>query len=62
MSKNFGKVQWVELFRQTGLSEEMMADWHRRFEAAYPQQHQSFLEWLQIPADEIAAIRQRFRG
>lgn len=60
MAEDFGKKQWVEMFRQTGLSEEMMEKWHRLFESEYPQAHQSFLEWLQLPAEEVAAIRQRF--
>lgn len=60
MSQKFGKDQWVELFRKTGLSEEMMEKWHRLFEASHPQAHQNFLEWLKLPAEEIAAIRKRF--
>ncbi len=51
------KEQWVDLFREIGLDEERMKRWHRRFEASYPTQHQSFLEWLGIPADEIQRIR-----
>ena len=61
MAQKFGKNQWVELFRETGLSEEMMEKWHRLFEADYPEAHQSFLEWLQLSDAEVAAIRQRFR-
>ena len=60
MANTIDKAQWVELFRQTGLTEEMMEKWHRLFEAEHPDGHQSFLEWLQIPAAEISAIRQRF--
>ena len=60
MAEKFGKSEWVELFRQTGLSEEMMETWHRLFEANYPQAHQSFLQWLQLPEPEIADIRKRF--
>lgn len=61
MAEDVGKTQWVELFRQTDLSEEMMERWHRLFEAHYPQAHQSFLQWLQLPEEEIAVIRKRFR-
>jgi hypothetical protein len=60
MAKEFGKDQWVELFRKTGLTDEMMATWHRLFEAEYPEAHRSFLEWLQFSATEIESIRQRF--
>lgn len=61
MAEKFGKSQWVELFRQTGVTEEMMAEWHRLFETGYPEAHQSFLQWLQLPEQEIVSIRQRFR-
>ena len=61
MTKEFGKNEWVELFRKTGLTDQMMEKWHQRFEAEHPEAHQSFLEWLQLSATEIEAIRQRFR-
>ncbi len=51
------KGQWIELFREIGLDEETMRRWHACFEARYPTQHQAFLEWLGIPADEIRLIR-----
>lgn len=51
------KTQWVELFRETGLDEAMMQQWHRLFEQRYPEQHQAFLEWLQIPNAEVTQIR-----
>jgi len=51
------KEKWVRLFRDIGLDEETMTLWHRKFEASYPEGHQSFLEWLNIPADEISRIR-----
>lgn len=60
MAENFGKQEWVELFRKTGLDDSMMEQWHRLFEAEYPDSHQRFMEWLKIPADEITAIRARF--
>ncbi|MFZ1388042.1 MAG: hypothetical protein WBP46_07275 [Thiolinea sp.] len=51
------KTQWVELFRETGLDKAMMQQWHRLFEQRYPEQHQAFLEWLQIPNAEVTQIR-----
>ena len=60
MVEKFGKKQWVELFRQTGLTDEMMEKWHHLFENGYPEAHQSFLEWLQLSSEEVAAIRTRF--
>ncbi|MGD8590386.1 MAG: hypothetical protein PVG22_16295 [Chromatiales bacterium] len=58
MSSNFvTKENWVILFRDIGLSDETMELWHRKFEAQYPEGHQEFLEWLNIPSNEIAQIR-----
>jgi hypothetical protein len=51
------KEQWVELFRDIGLDEATMTRWHQLFESKYPQGHQSFLEWLGIPAEDIPRIR-----
>lgn len=52
------KEQWVLLFREIGLDHKTMAKWHRVFESRYPNGHQSFLEWLRLPQDEIAQIRE----
>lgn len=60
MAEAFGKKEWIELFRETGLDEAMMEKWHRLFEAQYPESHQNFLEWLNLPASEVTDIRQRF--
>jgi hypothetical protein len=49
--------QWVELFRAIGLEEETMHKWHVEFERRYPEGHQGFLEWLNLPAGRIAEIR-----
>ncbi len=57
MSDVMNKAKWVELFREIGLDDETMLQWHRLFESRYPQGHQSFLEWLQISEDEITRIR-----
>lgn len=51
------KYDWVEMFRNIGLSDGAMARWHQEFEAKYPEDHQSFLEWLNIPEKEIKSIR-----
>jgi len=51
------KEKWVLLFREIGLDEATMVQWHQLFEAKYPDGHQSFLEWLNIPAGEIREIR-----
>jgi hypothetical protein len=50
--------QWVELFRAIGLKDADMHKWHVEFERRFPQGHQGFLEWLRLPAERIAKIRQ----
>jgi hypothetical protein len=57
MSDAMNKENWVMLFREIGLDEAAMTRWHRLFETNFPEGHQSFLEWLNIPADEIGRIR-----
>ena len=51
------KDNWVLLFREIGLDEATMKRWHQLFETKFPQGHQAFLEWLNIPEDEIERIR-----
>ena len=55
------KEQWVNMFETIGLSEKQMHDWHRVFETRHPEDHQAFLAWLNISADEIKSIRKRFQ-
>lgn len=49
--------QLVEVFRASGMDEAMMRSWHHEFESRYPEQHESFLKWLNLPSDDILAIR-----
>ena len=51
------KEKWVLLFREIGLDEASMTQWHQAFETRYPDGHQSFLEWLNIEESEILRIR-----
>ena len=51
--------EWVARFRAIGLDEAAMRRWHRLFEEENPQGHQSFLEWLGLPAERIAEIRNK---
>ena len=57
MSKKMSKENWVALFKNIGLSDVQMKQWHRLFETQHPESHQSFLEWLGLPAAEIAQVR-----
>lgn len=58
---SINKTQWIELFRDAGLDETMMSKWHQLFEQRYPEQHQAFLESLQIPSEEVSQIRETSR-
>ena len=58
MSAHVTVDQWVDMFRAVGLTEGQMHRWHEEFEHRHPESHQGFLEWLGLPADRIAAIRQ----
>lgn len=52
--------EWVARFRAIGLDDATMEQWHRLFERENPDGHQSFLEWLGLPADRITEIRARY--
>lgn len=49
--------EWVARFKAISLDQAAMETWHRLFEKENPAGHQSFLEWLGLPADRISAIR-----
>jgi DNA-binding transcriptional MerR regulator len=55
------KDKWVEIMRGCGFTEAQMQAWHVEFERAAPAEHQEFLEFLRIPADEIRRIRESSR-
>jgi len=57
MQKGISKEEWVSMFREINLDDAAMKKWHQIFEQKHPDGHQSFLEWLSIPAEEIARIR-----
>jgi hypothetical protein len=52
------REHWIEVFRAAGLDEAMMRRWHVEFERRYPAGHQSFLEWIKLPAQDILKVRQ----
>ena len=49
--------EWVARFKAIGLDQAAMERWHRLFEQENPAGHQSFLEWLGLPAERIDEIR-----
>jgi DNA-binding transcriptional MerR regulator len=51
------KEKWVEIMRSAGFTEEDMHRWHAQFEKSAPEEHQEFLEFLHIPAEEVRSIR-----
>jgi hypothetical protein len=44
--------------KSAGFSEDDMRRWHSEFEKAAPQEHEEFLKFLHIPAEEAAGIRE----
>ena len=58
---SFDVNDWVAIFREIGLDEPTMHRWHAIFEGRAPEAHQSFLEWLHVPAQEIERIRTESR-
>ena len=56
------KDKWVEVMRAAGFNDEQMRRWHQEFEKAAPSEHQEFLEFLHIPAEEVTRIRAWSRG
>ena len=55
------KEKWVEIMKAAGFGKEDMHRWHAEFEKSAPAEHQEFLEFLHIPADEIRTIREQSR-
>ena len=52
------KEKWVEVMRAAGFTEGDMHRWHAQFEKSAPAEHQEFLEFLHIPAEEVRTIRE----
>jgi len=59
--KMITKEKWVSIMKACGFSTEQMHRWHSEFERSAPEEHQEFLEFLHIPADEIKTIREKSR-
>ena len=61
MKNRINVREWVSMFEEIGLSHEQMKQWHKVFEARYPEGHEAFLEWLGLPSAEAARIRAESR-
>lgn len=55
--KTMTKEKWVSIMTAAGFSKADMHRWHAEFEKAAPNEHQEFLQYLNIPAEEIQTIR-----
>jgi DNA-binding transcriptional MerR regulator len=55
--KMITKDKWVAIMKAAGFTEKDMTRWHAEFEKSAPEEHQEFLEFLHIPADEVLQIR-----
>ena len=59
---NLDRAKWVQLLRASGFTDDDLRRWHVDFERTDPEYHQRFLEYLGIPAEEIARIRAHSRS
>ncbi len=57
MKEQFRVKEWTAMFREIGLDDAKMHQWHKVFETRHPDEHQSFLEWLGLSLKEIDRIR-----
>jgi DNA-binding transcriptional MerR regulator len=55
------KDKLVSIMRASGLTDDDMHKFHVVFERSAPAEHQEFLEFLKIPAQEIQSIRESSR-
>ncbi len=53
---------WVTLLKASGFSRDDMNRWHSAFERSSPKSHQTFLEFLCLPENQIARIRRHSRA
>jgi DNA-binding transcriptional MerR regulator len=60
-AKMITKEKWVSIMKSCGFTNDQMNRWHAEFERSAPAEHQEFLEFLHIPAEEIKTIREHSR-
>ena len=51
------KEKWTQVMKDSGFSDDDMHRWHAQFERAEPEDHEQFLKFLNIPDEEVKAIR-----
>jgi len=59
--KKITKDQFVALLNEVGVSDAQKQRLHALFEERHPEAHQSFLEFLGLPAPAIQGIRVQSR-
>jgi DNA-binding transcriptional MerR regulator len=59
--KVINKEKWISIMKAAGFSKDDMHRWHAEFETQAPNEHQEFLQYLNIPPDEIQRIREASR-
>lgn len=52
------KEKWKSIMEAAGFSEADMHRWHAEFEKSAPNEHQEFLQFLNITTEEIRSIRE----
>ena len=61
MQHKLTKEDWIDMFHQTGLTEDQIKKWHQIFEKKHPEGHEAFLSWLRISPEKIAEIRDNIK-
>jgi len=61
MQNRISKEDWVAMFREIGLDEAAMRQWHQLFERRHPEAHGEFLTWLGIPEGDAKEIQKGSR-
>ncbi|QTL99076.1 MerR family transcriptional regulator [Iocasia frigidifontis] len=51
------KKKWIKMLKDVSISDELADNLHRKLELDYPEEHQSFLEYLGLTKGEIDKIR-----
>lgn len=51
------KDKFMMVLKDIGLNENQMRKFHALLEERHPEDHQAFLEWLNLPAAEVSRIR-----
>ena len=57
MQHQLTKEDWIDMLKQSGVTEDQMKKWHHIFEKNHPEGHKAFLSWLRISPEEIVEIR-----